>query len=343
MRYLQRSRMKTPIFAALLSSALMLTVTTLAVTLTTALPAVSVRADTGLDERQLKELRRDAQRERRALRKARNQQLNDAVTTLRLEVGDMASHYQERVRAVDTEFDLERVRLEAATESEVAALEAALQKRLAGTLTAASEAELLNRLSAMEEETAAHQDAVFAARKSGAMRVHEAQLAAEERKDALLSERDQRVLNRAKALGLMQTPQPIIASPIGGELTRTELQWNEREQREVERLHERHLGLLGDYLHGAKLRAWERRNLDEDFALEWQERSELQALESQQRMLNPGLLQAGGAADPVRQEAVRQMTEAAEQQRQIKIRYDQLRRERDILRREEKRRLTAPE
>jgi hypothetical protein len=98
---------------------------------------------------------------------------------------------------------------------------------------------------------------------------------------------------------------------------------------------------LGEFSYGQKLRAWERANLEEDFALEWQELSELQDLQSQQRMLNPVMLQAGMADETSRQQSFARLAELGEQQNKIKIRYQQLRRERDIQRREEKRALTA--
>ena len=303
--------------------------------------ATETRANSAVDERNLKELRREAHRERQALRKERNQRLNDAVKSLRLEADDITAEYRERVRTIDTEFDLDRVRLDAETDSEIAALEGALQKELGVGMAAATETALLNHLSAMGERTRAHQDRVFEARKRGAGRVQAAQLEALSRKGRLLSERDDRVLARARELGLMTMPTPVLATPIGGELTRNEIQWNEREQRDVQRLHERHVGLLGEFSYGQKLRAWERANLEEDFALEWQELSELQDLQSQQRMLNPVMLQAGMADETSRQQSFARLAELGEQQNQIKIRYQHLRRERDIQRREEKRALTA--
>jgi hypothetical protein len=329
------SRWRTAAFLSLAALAPTLPALTLAGVV--GLLSVGATAQTSMDEKQLKSLRRDAQRERQALRKARNQELSDAVRALRLDVDAIESRYSDAVRAIDIDFDLARVRLEAETDREVAALEAALQKRLSGSLTAGSESEMLERFAAMESETRAHQDAVFAARKAGAERLLAARLAAESRKDELLTERDREVLARAREMGLMTPPQPILAEPIGGELTRSEEQWNEREVRDVAKMHERHLGMLVDYLNGGEKRAWERATLEEDFALDWAERSELQALQSQQGLFNSPFLQASVANAEERQRALDRMAEQAEQKREIEIRYEQQRRELDIRRREARR------
>ncbi|MEQ9004132.1 MAG: hypothetical protein RIE74_11255, partial [Pseudomonadales bacterium] len=247
--------------------------------------------------------------------------------------------------AVDVEFQLEEVRLQAEIDAQVAALETEMQKRLHGSLQGAigNDQDLARGFEAMERETRAHQDRLFEVRKAGAARVHAARQRAQARKDALYLERDQEALRRADDFGLTEAPAPILATPIGGELTRQEQQWNEREQRDVARLAERHAKLLAEYRNGARLRDWERANRDADFELDWQERAELHALQSQQSLFNAFMVQPDAGADFDRQAYLDRLAENAEQQRLIKIRYEQIKRENDIRRREEKRVLAAGE
>jgi len=66
-------------------------------------------------------------------------------------------------------------------------------------------------------------------------------------------------------------------------LTRQEKQWNEREKKDIEQIHQRNLKIIQEFKNGEKLREWELKNFDEDFQLQWDEKRELHALESQQR------------------------------------------------------------
>ncbi|NHA14675.1 hypothetical protein [Thioalkalivibrio sp. XN279] len=296
---------------------------------------------TALDDRQLRTLRSEAQRERQQQRNLRKQQLNDAARTFRVDAGNLEADYKESARAIDTEFKLEEVGLQAEIDAKIAALEAEMHKRLNARIMAGTGEDMAQQMQAMEQEAKAYQDRLFEARKRGAAHIHAARLRAEARKDALFLEMDQLALRRADELGLTTTPEPILAAPIGGELTRQEAQWNERELTEVERITERHAKLLAGFRNGERLRAWERANLEQDFALDWQERSELQALESQQTFFNAFLMQSAEAGAFDQQAYVERLADITEQQRLIKIRYEQVRRENQIKRREEKRALSG--
>lgn len=299
-------------------------------------------ADTATDERELRKLRNDAQRDRREQRSLRNQRLSDAARTFRADAGNLEQAYRERARAIDTEFRLEEARLQAEMDAEVARLETLLQKQLSAALMGgADEQEMVRRMASMERETQAYQDRIFEARKQGAARVQAARIEAMLRQDAVFAEMDQRVLERARALGLDVAPEPIGAPPIGGEMTRQEEQWNAREQKEVTRLAERHAKLLAPYRNGAAIRAWEREILQEDFVLDWQERSELRSLQTQQAFFSQVMLQSAAGEAFDRDAYIDRLAENAEQQRLIRIRYEQTEKENAIRRREEKRALSS--
>lgn len=293
------------------------------------------------DDRQLRALRKEAQRERQQQRKQRNQQLADAARTFRADTGNLAAEYRERARTIDTEFSLEEVGLNAELDAEVAGLEAELQKRMGSALTAGNESEMMAHLQTMGKESAEHQNRIFEARKQGAVRIQEARLRARARRDTLFLEMDEQALQRAAALGLTWAPDPILATPVGGEMTRSDEQWNDREFKEIERIRERHAGLLSEFANGERLRAWERANLEQDFTLEWEERSELQALQSQQTLFTTFLMQPTNGGAPDGQSYIDQLADIGEQQRLIKIRFEQIRQENTIRRREEKRSLNA--
>lgn len=302
-------------------------------------PAMVATAISEQDDRELRTLRSEAQRERRQQRTLRNQQLTDAARTFRADAGNLEAEYKERVRVIDTEFKLEEVRLQAAQDTRVAALESELQKRFNASVMAMNGQDVAARAQAMEQESKAHQDRLFEVRKEGAATIHAARLHAEARKDAEFLEMDQRALRRAQELGLTVAPESILASPVGGELTRQEQQWNEQEHKEIERITDRHAKLIAGFVTGERLRAWERANLDADFQLAWQERSELHALESQQTFFNIFMMESGGGEEFDQQAFVDRLADNAEQQRLIKIRYEQIRKENVIKRREEKRAL----
>jgi len=161
----------------------------------------------------------------------------------------------------------------------------------------------------------------------------------EARKHEMLGEMDQAVLRKAESLGLAREPMPILASPIGGALTRPEEQWNERERKEVKTIAERNAKALAKYENGAKLRAWERANMEEDFRLASEERREFHELASQRMLFGAFMLQAEPSQPADVQLLTDRIAEAVQQEKLLKIRYDQIRKENAIQRREERRKL----
>lgn len=167
-------------------------------------------------------------------------------------------------------------------------------------------------------------------------------MAVEVQKHELLKEMDTKAMDEATSLGLMKEYPPILASPIGGELTRQEEQWNEREQKEVEKIQERNLQTVSDFMNGEKLREWERGLLDEDFKLTWDEKSELHQLEYQQSFFNTLLLQAAQGQTVDQQPLIDKFAELGKERKLVKIKYDQIRKKNVIKRREEKKALQGP-
>jgi hypothetical protein len=162
-----------------------------------------------------------------------------------------------------------------------------------------------------------------------------------ENQHALLGEMDAIILGQAESLGLTAEYPPILANPIGGELTRQEEQWNQRAEKDAERIRERNANTLAKYANGERLRAWERSTLQEDFELLWAERDELRELESQHAFVNMMLFQAGLTEEANPQMLMDRLGGLNQQQRLIRIKYKQIRKESTIKRREERKHLTA--
>ena len=163
----------------------------------------------------------------------------------------------------------------------------------------------------------------------------------EKKKHDLLDERDTKARDEAASLGLTKDFQPILATPIGGELTRQEEQWNQREKKEVVKLKERNLRTLKEFRNGEKLRAWERKNLEEDFKLKWDEKEEVHTLNIEQTFYNSLLLQASQGAEINQQDIMAKFAEINKQNQLIKIKYRKVRQQNNIKRREEKKKILS--
>lgn len=290
-------------------------------------------------EKELQKQRNTAQKERQERRNERNRDLADATKSFREVTRNLKTDYQARLKDLDTEFELKQVELQADRDAKIANAEAEYQKkwsslflRPGGPLTPESIKEL-------EKEARAYSDELFRLKKESAETAHKEKMAIEEQKHALLKEMDEKAMDQAASLGLTKEYPPILATPIGDELTRSEQQWNEREQKEVEKIQERNLQAVSEFMNGEKLREWERGNLDEDFKLTWDEKSELQKLETQQTFFNTLLMQSAQAEKVDQQHIMDQFAELAKEQKLIKIKYDQIRRTNEIKRREEKKKL----
>jgi hypothetical protein len=290
-------------------------------------------------DKELRSQRTAAHKERQDVRKTRNQQINDAIRAYRDYSKELEQEYAPRLAELDTEFELTRVRLQAEQDTRIANAEAEFQKKLSASMTESLTANVPDRLRMMEEQTKTWSRQLFEIREEAATLLHGERMSHEARKEALYSDLDGRALAKAEELGLLQEPQAILAQPIGGELTRTEMNWNTREQKEIEKTRERISRTLANHRHAGKLRAWARQNLEDDFRIDWEEKRELHQLEAQKSFTNAYLVQPNSGQAANYQSIMAQLAELAQQEKLIRIRYEQTRQENKIKRREEKKRL----
>jgi hypothetical protein len=301
-----------------------------------ALPAGTAGAQ---GEKELRDQRSALQKERNEKQKQRNQETADASRILREHARERETEYREKLRQVDVDFELKRVALQAGHQAKVAAAEAVFQKQLSAAMTAPGPQGTQQRIAKLEAEVKSMSSELFKLKQEAAGIEHKARMAVEARKHEMLGEMDQALLRKAESLGLAREPVPILASPIGGALTRPEEQWNERERKEVKTIAERNAKALAKYENGAKLRGWERANMEEDFRLASEERREFHELASQRMLLGAFMLQADPSQPADAQSLTDRIAEAVQQEKLIKIRYDQIRKENAIKRREERRKL----
>ncbi|MDH5296590.1 MAG: hypothetical protein OEW26_05625, partial [Nitrospirota bacterium] len=291
------------------------------------------------EDKELQKQRNSAQKERQESRNERNRDLADATKSFREMTRNLKSNYQARLKDLDTEFELKQVELQADRDAKMATAEAEYQKKWSSLFMRPGGPLTPETIKELEKEARAYSDELFRLKKESAETAHKEKMAIEEQKHALLKEMDEKAMDQAASLGLTKEYPPILATPIGDELTRSEQQWNEREKKEVEKIQERNLQAVSEFMNGEKLREWERGNLDEDFKLTWDEKSELQKLETQQTFFNTLLMQSAQAEKVDQQNIMDQFAELAKEQKLIKIKYAQLRKTNVIKRREEKKKL----
>jgi len=290
-------------------------------------------------EKELQKQRNTAQKERQESRNVRNRDLADATNSFREVTRNLKTDYQARLKDLDTEFELKHVELQADRDAKIANAEAEYQKKWSNLFMRPGGPLTPETIKELEKEARAYSDELFRLKKESAETAHNEKMAIEKQKHALLKEMDEKAMDQASSLGLTKEYPPLLATPIGDELTRSEQQWNEREQKEVEKIQERNLQAVSEFMNGEKLREWERGNLDEDFKLTWDEKSELQKLETQQTFFNTLLMQSAQAEKVDQQHIMDQFAELAKEQKLIKIKYSQIRKTNEIKRREGKKKL----
>lgn len=301
----------------------------------------SLCAATADDSKELRKQRQDAQRARQQQVQERNSEVNEATNAFREYTRDLKADYRERVKDLDTGFELQSVELEAEHKARVAGAEADYQKKLSGLFMNPGGEFTDETMRQMQAEAKAFADALFTLKKQSAEDMHAARITNEKSKNALLTERDQMALEEAASLGLTKTYSPVLATPIGEGLTKQEERWNEREKKQVVKLEERNRRTLGEFRNGAKLREWDIDNMHEDFRLTWDEKAELHALESEQMFYNTLFMQAAQGEQVDGQKLMAQMAELNEKKKLITIQYRKIRDKNRITRREEKKTLVA--
>lgn len=293
------------------------------------------------DSKEIQEQRRTAQKERQEKKNGRNAEIRDATNVFREFFRDIKPDYQDRVKAFDTDFELKRVELRADRDTKIAAAEAEYQKQIMGLFmnpdAGSNEAAIKN----LETQGKAYSDELFRLQKAAAETIHKARMANEKRKSDEWQKRDDEAMAKAAELGLTAPIPPILATPIGDGLTKSEQAWNEREQKEVARLEKQNQRTVSEFVYGAKLRAWEMKNLDEDFELKWREKGELHALNAQQVLYNSILGRAAQGGEIDRQAFFDRLSELGQKNKQIKIEYKKIRDQNRIKRREERKKIVG--
>jgi hypothetical protein len=220
----------------------------------------------------------------------------------------------------------------------IAEAEAEMQQNISQLYLNPRSADSKEAIEKLKADMQAHQDKVFEIKKQAAQDEHNEYINNEINKNKLMSERDQKALEKAKALGLLIKHQPILAQPIGGGLTKQEERWNEREKQAVDKLYSSNQRQLREFSNGAKLREWEIENKREDFKLAWQKKSEIHALKNEQAFYS-SLFATGGNMQASQQDMAAKMAEISKQNRMIEIKYRKINNQNRIKRNEQRRKI----
>ncbi len=294
------------------------------------------------EDRELYKQRLEAQRERQQQVNERNRDINDARSDFRNFTRDIKLDYREQARQMDTELKLRKVDLQADRDAQLADAEAEYQGKVMSVYMAPEESQTPRTPEQLSAETRAHIDKVFSIKKQFAEALQAEVMDIEKKKHALLSEMDQQALDEAASLGLTGTYTPILATPIGGELTRQEERWNEREKKAVAKHEEQNRKLLAEFRNGAKLRQWEMDNLQEDFRLTWEEKAKVHELDAENKIITSMMTSGAAPASQVdRQQWMQQIQQLGAEKRKIATEYRKIKDKNRIERREQRKAILA--
>ena len=266
-------------------------------------PVITLAAD----DKALQAERREAQKQRQQQKNERAKLNREALQDFREFANEIRKEYTKRARDLDTEYRLQKEELKAKRQIKIAEVDAELQKNMTGLFLNPASGEQAS-VEKLKADMKAYSDKAFAIKQQAALEEHEEFIRNEMRKHELLSERDDRALAKARELGLLDKPKPILAKPIGGELTRDEERWNERE----------------------------------DFRLKTEKARELHALNSEQTWINSLMFspQGAGQTDAERQrEFTNKLAEISRKTQEINIKYNKLKKQNNIRRGEERRKI----
>ncbi len=296
-------------------------------------PASSLAAD----DKAIAAERREAQKQRQQQKSERLKKNNAALKQFRKFVSETKRDYRERARELDTEFRLQRTELQAERQMKTAEAEAELQQNITQLFLNPQSANDPQQVEKLKADMKAYQDKMYEIRKQAALEEHEEFIANETRKHELMTERDNRAMDEATALGLLDKYEPILAAPIGGSLTPSEERWNEREKTDVERLFKNNQRQVAEFSYGGALREWEIENKREDFKLEWEKRAKLHELSAEQQYFNSLMFSGGNPQN--QQEMAKQLSELSKKSRMINIEHNKNNKLNQTRRNQEKRKI----
>ncbi len=294
------------------------------------------------DNADAKAQRKAAQTERQQLRKARNKENQRNVKEFRTFTKSLKKEYKERGRGLDADFKVQSLELKAERDLDITAAEKELQKSMTEMMFNYQNRDNQQTIEQLRANMEKHRDRVFAIRRESALAQHKQLIEYEKKKHQLYTEQDRKALDMARKLRLTEQREPIMASAKGGELTDQETRWNEKEVKQVEKLYASNRRLLSEFHYGEELRQWEIRNKQEDFELEWKKKEELHKLNNQQTyysLLSTAF--AGGKEQIDPKEISEQLAELNAQTKSINIRYNKIRDQNKVRRKEEKRDITG--
>lgn len=291
------------------------------------------------ESKELRKQRQAAQKERQQQKKNRTAELRQATRAFRDFTRNLKTDYKAKLKELDVAFELEQVALRADRDAKIAAAEAEYQQKLMGLLTRPDKPYNEAAIEALQTQGKGYADELFNVKKEFDMQLHRAQMALEQQKADLLAERDRTALDKAAKLGLTKDYTPILATPIGDDLTKREIAWNERERKEVDKIAAKNRKLLSEFVNGAALRAWEMKNLETDFHLACDEKRELHELDAQQLFYNTIFVQAAQGGQVDQQDLMAKISEISKQNKLIKIKYKKIWDQNRIMRREERKKI----
>lgn len=291
------------------------------------------------DEKALRAERYEAQKQRQQQKNERQNKIRESFANFRNFARELNLEYKEKSRSLEMEYRLQRVELKAQRDMKIADAEANMQQQLSQLFINPQTRDNREAIDKLRADMKIHADKVFEIKKQAAEIEHREFIDNENRKHKLLSERDQKALDKARALGLLDKHSPILARPIGGKLTRQEEQWNEKEKIEVEKLYKSNQRQLAEFIYGVKLREWEIANKQSDFKLEWDKKSELHDLNQEQALYNMLLLNPAGYSEGGQKEISEKMTDMSKRSRMINIKYKKINDQNRIKRSEERRKI----
>jgi hypothetical protein len=293
------------------------------------------------DDTNLKAERRAAQQQRQLLKKERNKNNQAAVKSFREFTRELKQDYKEQLRQLGTDFKLQSIELKAERNSKIALAEQGMQQTVTQLMMNSQKPDNQEAIEKLKAEIKQHSDTVFAIKKQSTQEFNKEMLNNERKKHQLLTEQDQKALQKAQSLGLRGRHKPLLAEAIGGELTDKEQKWNEREAKEVDKTFKRNQRLLGEFIHGSTLREWEIGNKQQDFNLAWQQKEELHAINSEQVYYTLFSFAGDGNAEANQQQLSQKISEITTQTRLINIKYQKLKEQNKVKRREKKRQITG--
>jgi len=291
-----------------------------------------------MDEKALRAERNKAQKQRQVEVNQRNRSNHESFAQFRTFIRELNKEVKEKTRELDTQYRIQKIELKGQRDMKMVEAETNMQKKISELLLNQG-AE--NKVSAAQfkAQIKTHADEVFNIKKQAANEEQKEYIDNETAKHKLLTKRDKKALEKAKELGLLDKKTRILAEPIGGSLTKREEQWNEREKKEVEKIHANNKRQLVEFNKGEEIREWEINNKHEDFNLKWEKETELHALNQEQVFYNALMFQPTEKGQSRQKEMSEKIAEISKRNRMINIKYKTIKNQNRVKRSEQRRKI----